>query len=83
MRTPEQTLAIVPGAFVVHPPGELHEYENGAARTLLFRVRYGSDMLAHHLDWRDRAGWTQSARDAEYFRRNPPARAAGGQTANA
>ena len=30
-----------PGAFVVHPPGELHEYINGDERTLLFRVRYG------------------------------------------
>jgi quercetin dioxygenase-like cupin family protein len=83
MRTPERSIAVAPGGFIVHPPGELHEYANGPARTLLFRVRYGSDMLAHHLDWRDRAGWTQSARDAEYFRRNPPARAAGGQTANA
>jgi quercetin dioxygenase-like cupin family protein len=41
MRTPDTTLAIVPGAFVVHPPGEVHEYENGPHRTLLFRVRYG------------------------------------------
>src|SRR6187399_2500736 len=44
MRTPTQSLAIVPGSFVVHPPGELHEYTNGAQRTLLFRVRYGADM---------------------------------------
>ena len=26
MRTPDATLDITPGAFVVHPPGELHEY---------------------------------------------------------
>ena len=45
MRTPTQTVDVVPGAFVVHPPGELHEYRNGPARTLLFRVRYGSDMV--------------------------------------
>ncbi len=75
MRTPERTVAVVPGAFVVHPPGELHEYANGPTRTLLFRVRYGPDMTAHHLDWRGRAGWTQSAADADYFARNPPARA--------
>jgi len=32
----------------VHPPGEVHEYENGAARTMLFRVRYGTDMASRH-----------------------------------
>jgi hypothetical protein len=55
----------------VHPPGEVHEYANGPHRTLLFRVRYGSDMAARHLDWRGRPGWTQSAQDAEYYRDHP------------
>ena len=74
MRTPGETIDVKPGAFVVHPPGEVHEYANGPARTLLFRVRYGADMRARHFTWRDRAGWTQSAEDAEYYRqRNPPA----------
>jgi quercetin dioxygenase-like cupin family protein len=41
MRTPRETVAVKPGAFVVHPPGEVHEYANGPGRTLLFRVRYG------------------------------------------
>ena len=36
MRTPTETIAVTPGAFVVHPPGEVHEYENGSARTMLF-----------------------------------------------
>jgi quercetin dioxygenase-like cupin family protein len=71
MRTPQQTVAIVPGAFVVHPPGEVHEYENGRKRTLLFRVRYGADMAARHLDWRGRAGFAQSAADAEYYKEHP------------
>ena len=44
MVTPDQHVEIRPGAFVVHPPGELHEYRNGSQRTLLFRVRYGSSM---------------------------------------
>jgi quercetin dioxygenase-like cupin family protein len=44
MRTPTQAIAIEPGAFVVHPRGELHEYVNGPQRTLLFRVRYGDAM---------------------------------------
>ena len=57
MRTPKETVDIVPGSFVVHPPGELHEYVNGSERTLLFRVRYGKDMesrraVAKALDWR-------------------------------
>ena len=71
MRTPKETVAITPGSFVVHPPGEVHEYENGRERSLLFRVRYGGDMRAHHVAWRGRAGWAQSAEDAEYYRRNP------------
>ena len=71
MRTPKETVAVTAGAFVVHPPGEVHEYENGPARTLLFRVRYGADMRAHFCDWRGHDGWTQSAEDADYFRRQP------------
>jgi quercetin dioxygenase-like cupin family protein len=71
MRTPLETVAVTPGAFVVHPPGEVHEYENGSVRTLLFRVRYGEDMRAHFCDWRRHAGWTQSAEDAGYFSRHP------------
>src|SRR5919205_197213 len=37
MRTPDQTVEVEPGSFVVHPPGELHEFETGSRRTLLFR----------------------------------------------
>ena len=72
MRTPAAAIEIVPGSFVVHPPGELHEYANGPARTLLFRVRYGADMHPRFHDWRGNAGWTQSAEDAAYFQRHPP-----------
>jgi len=71
MRTPRETVAVKPGAFVVHPPGEVHEYANGSARTLLFRVRYGADMSARHFEWRGRDGWTQSVADAEYYRHHP------------
>ena len=39
MKTPDRTVDIKPGGFVVHPPGEVHEYTNGPERTLLFRVR--------------------------------------------
>src|ERR1700730_10138540 len=73
MRTPDQTVAVVPGAFIVHPPGEVHEYANGPQRTLLFRVRYGSDMASRHVKWRGHAGWSQSAEDADYYRRHPVA----------
>jgi hypothetical protein len=62
---------VTPGAFVVHPPGEVHEYENGPARTLLFRVRYGADMRAHHRDWRGNKDWKQQPADADYYRRHP------------
>jgi hypothetical protein len=55
----------------------VHEYANGPHRTLLFRVRYGTDMSARHLDWRGRADFKQSAEDAEYYRLWPPSLAAG------
>ncbi len=67
MRTPEQTVAIVPGGFVVHPRGELHEYENGPARTLLFRVRYGADMSTLIKEWRGNAAWTPKPADIAHF----------------
>jgi quercetin dioxygenase-like cupin family protein len=72
MRTPKETVDIVPGGFVVHPPGELHEYINGPQRTLLFRVRYGRNMSSRHFEWRGNTQWTQKTRDAEYFRAHPP-----------
>ncbi len=71
MRTPEREVEVTPGSFIVHPPGELHEYINGGARTLLFRVRYGADMAARFLAWRGHSGWTQSAADADFFRAQP------------
>ena len=73
MRTPKETVTVRPGSFVVHPPGEVHEYENGPERSLLFRVRYGTDMRARHLAWRGHAGWSQSAQDAAYYERHPAA----------
>ena len=74
MRTPEREVEVTPGSFIVHPPGELHEYVNGERRTLLFRVRYGADMAARSLAWRGHPGWTQSASDADFFAssENPP-----------
>lgn len=71
MRTPERTVDIAPGGFVVHPPGELHEYVNGPQRTMLFRVRYGGDKTSRKVDNRGREGWTQTAEDAEFFRAHP------------
>jgi quercetin dioxygenase-like cupin family protein len=71
MRTPEKVIDVTPGSFVVHPAGEPHEYENGPARTLLFRVRYGDDMLSRHIEWRGNPDFKQRADDAEYFRKHP------------
>jgi len=68
MRTPDRMIDVTPGSFVVHPPGELHEYENGGERTLLFRVRYGKDMAARHADWRGKPNWKQRPEDVQYFR---------------
>ena len=71
MRTPDETIEVVPGAFVVHPAGELHEYANGPHRTLLFRVRYGASMTARFIEWRGHPDWAQPDEDKEYFRTHP------------
>lgn len=71
MRTPERTVEIVPGTFVVHPRGEMHEYVNGPQRTMLFRVRYGDAMKPRFAENRQLPGWRQSPEDAEFFRANP------------
>ena len=72
MRTADQNITIDAGSFVVHPPGELHEYVNGSERTLLFRVRVGEDMTSRHLANRGIEGWVQRPQDKAYFTENPP-----------
>ena len=72
MYTPTDKVDVVPGAFVVHPRGELHEYENGPHRTLLFRVRYGDDMSTRHIGWRGHPERGPTAEDIAYFKANPP-----------
>ena len=71
MRTPERIVDIAPGSFVVHLPGELHEYQNGPQRTLLFRVRYGETMKSRHMGWAGHPERTQLPEDAEFFRQHP------------
>jgi mannose-6-phosphate isomerase-like protein (cupin superfamily) len=68
MVTPDQAVDIEPGAFVVHPPGELHEYSNGTERTLLFRVRYGADVSPRTIAWPSNAAWSPSADDLDYLK---------------
>ena len=67
MRTPTQEVAVGPGSFVVHPRGELHEYENGPERTLLFRVRYGGDMSTITKNWRGNPDWQPRPQDLAMF----------------
>ena len=71
MRTPDGSVAVVPGAFCVHPPGEVHEYINGSGRSLLFRVRYGADMETRVLEWPSNPEFTMSAEDVAYYRQHP------------
>ena len=71
MRTPTGTVEVVPGAFCVHPPGEVHEYINGNQRSLLFRVRYGSDMAVRTLEWPTNKEWQASADDIAYYKAHP------------
>ncbi|HVH77269.1 MAG TPA: cupin domain-containing protein [Stellaceae bacterium] len=67
MKTPRETIAVRPGSFVVHPPGELHEFANGGERTLLFRVRYGADMAGRTKEWPNNPRWAPRPQDIEYF----------------
>lgn len=58
---------IVPGSFIVHPPGELHEYVNGPERSMLFRVRYGGDTASRTKEWPSNPEWQPKPADKEYF----------------
>jgi quercetin dioxygenase-like cupin family protein len=71
MRTPEEVIAVVPGAFVVHPRGEVHEYINGPQRSVLFRVRYGDNMSSRVLEWPSNRDWKANTQDMVYFTQNP------------
>jgi len=71
MRTSEETIEVTPGSFVVHPPGEVHEYANGPQRTVLFRVRYGASMKSRHVAWPSNPTFKQSPEDSEYYRQHP------------
>jgi quercetin dioxygenase-like cupin family protein len=71
MRTETRDVEVTPGSFVLHPPGEVHEYVNGPQNTLLFRVRYGGDPASCHCDDRGVFNWVQKASDAEYFAKHP------------
>ena len=67
MRTPTETVDVVPGSFVVHPRGELHEYENGPTRSLLFRVRYGGDFSVLTKSWHSNPAWKPSPQEIAHF----------------
>jgi quercetin dioxygenase-like cupin family protein len=67
MRTPNGSVTITPGSFVVHPAGELHEYTNGPSRTVLFRVRYGLDFSARTKDWPSNPNWRARPEDVGHF----------------
>lgn len=67
MNSTNRSVDVVPGTFVVHPPGELHEFINGGARTLLFRVRYGTDMASRTKEWPSNSDWQPSEADRAYF----------------
>jgi quercetin dioxygenase-like cupin family protein len=69
MRSLSETVRVTPGSFVLHPRGELHEYQNGPARTVLFRVRYGADMAGRTKEWPSNPDWHPRPQDLDYFPR--------------
>jgi len=61
-----------PGASVVHPRGELHEYANGPPAPLLFRVAAtGTKMSRAHQRMPSNPDWTPAAPGHRVFRPNP------------
>jgi quercetin dioxygenase-like cupin family protein len=62
-----EQVQITPGSFIVHPPGELHEYVNGDKRSILFRVRYGDSMESRTKDWPTQPSWEPNDDDKAYF----------------
>ncbi len=72
MRTPDTQVEVRPGSFVVHPRAELHEYENGPQRSLLFRVRYGEDMSWLTCEWRGNPLWRPTPQDVAHFGLDAP-----------
>jgi len=71
MNSPGRTIDIKPGAFCVHPPGELHEFVNGDGRTILFRVRYGGPKTTLIKEWRGNSDWKPQPEDIAYFVKYP------------
>jgi hypothetical protein len=71
MNIPGRAIDIIPGAFCVHPPGELHEFVNGEGRTILFRVRYGGPKTTRIKEWRGNSDWKPVPEDIEYFKKYP------------
>jgi len=71
MNIPGRTIDIKPGAFCVHPPGELHEFVNGDGRTILFRVRYGGPKTTRIKEWRGNPDWKPEPEDIAYFAKYP------------
>jgi mannose-6-phosphate isomerase-like protein (cupin superfamily) len=67
MKTPTETVEVKPGCFVVHPRGELHEWQTGPQRTLLFRVRYGEEFSGRTKEWPSNPEWQPRPQDIEYF----------------
>ncbi len=67
MRSATGPVDVVPGSFCVHPPGEVHEFANGPARSLLFRVRYGQDLAARIMEWPTNLAWSPTLEDVAYF----------------
>ena len=67
MRMPGGNVAVTPGAFCVHLPGEVHEYVYGPQRSLLFRVRCGADMETRILTWPTNPDFAMSPADVAYL----------------
>ena len=67
MRTPDATVDITPGSFVVHPPGELHEYTNGAGPHDPVPRALRRGFLDPHQGLAEQSGLAGAAEDAAFF----------------
>jgi quercetin dioxygenase-like cupin family protein len=71
MNVPGRSIDIIPGAFLVHPPGELHEFVNGDSHSDSFRVRYGGPKTTRIKEWQGNSEWKPTSEDIAYFEKYP------------
>ena len=68
MKTPSETVEVKPGSFVVHPPGELHEWITGPRARSCSACATATNMAGRTKEWPSNPDWRPRPEDVEYFK---------------